>query len=162
MQNRSWIRLLFVLVAIGWSATAISGGTTLHSNGLVQAEESVPDTFLARIELDDPDAVVGALERAERFYFKESANLEKYSPIVLVIHGSEVCIFYKENYDIYKAVVDLAARLSAFNVVDIRVCETSAKGLGLDLDTLFPFVDTVTYGPAEVVRLIEVEKYRYF
>jgi intracellular sulfur oxidation DsrE/DsrF family protein len=56
----------------------------------------------------------------------------------------------------------LAATLSAFNVVDIRVCETSAKGLGLDLDTLFPFVDTVTYGPAEVVRLIEVEKYRYF
>lgn len=62
----------------------------------------------------------------------------------------------------YKAVVDLAARLSAFNVVDIRVCETSAKGLGLDLDTLFPFVDTVTYGPAEVVRLIEIEKYQYF
>jgi len=118
--------------------------------------------FLLVLSLDDPDAVVGALERAERFYFKESANLEKYSPIVLVIHGSEVCIFYKENYDIYKAVVDLAARLSAFNVVDIRVCETSAKGLGLDLDTLFPFVDTVTYGPAEVVRLIEVEKYRYF
>ena len=62
----------------------------------------------------------------------------------------------------YKAVVDLAARLSAFNVVDIRVCETSARGLGLDLETLFPFVDTVAYGPDEVVRLLEVEKYSYF
>ena len=149
-------------MALGWSALAISGGTVLHSNGLVQAEKSEPDAYLARIELDDPDAVVGALERAERFYFKESANQEKYSPIVLVIHGSEVGIFFKENYEMYKAVVDLAARLSAFNVVDIRVCETSAKGWGLDLDTLFPFVDTVVYGPAEVVRLIEVEKYQYF
>lgn len=162
IQSRFLIKLLFIFMAIGWSSVVTSGGTTLHSNGLVQAEESGPDTFLARIELDDPDAVVGALERAERFYFKESANLEKYSPIVLVIHGSEVGIFFKENYDMYKAVVDLAARLSAFNVVDIRVCETSAKGLGLDLDTLFPFVDTVTYGPAEVVRLIEIEKYQYF
>ena len=63
-------------MAIGWSSVATSGGTTLHSNGLVQAEESGPDTFLARIELDDPEAVIGALERAERFYFKESANLQ--------------------------------------------------------------------------------------
>lgn len=162
MNSHPLFKLFFVLMAASWSALAISGGNALHSNGLIQAEDSVSESYLARIELDDPEAVIGALERAESFYFKESANKKKYSPVVLVIHGSEVGIFFKENYKMYKAVVDLAARLSAFNVVDIRVCETSARGLGLDLETLFPFVDTVAYGPDEVVRLIEVEKYSYF
>lgn len=92
--------MLFVLVAIGWSATAISGGTTLHSNGLVQAEESVPDTFLARIELDDPDAVVGALERAERFYFKESAK-SLVMPTVLSLQVVLQCLLSVNRNEVF-------------------------------------------------------------
>jgi uncharacterized protein len=157
------LKWLLILIAFSGSASALAGGFALHSNGLIEAErQEVPAGYLGRIELGDPAAVEGALARAERFYFKESANKETYSPVVLVIHGSEVGIFFKENYEMYKSIVDLAARLSAFNVIDIRVCETSARGLGLDLKTLFPFVDTVVYGPAEVVRLIDVEKYQYF
>lgn len=157
------LKWLLMLIFFSGSALALAGGSALHPNGLVEAErQDVPIDYLGRIELGDPAAVTGALERAERFYFKESASQEAYSPVVLVIHGSEVGIFFKENYEMYKSIVDLAARLSAFNVIDIRVCETSARGLGLDLKTLFPFVDTVVYGPTEVVRLIEVEKYQYF
>lgn len=92
--------MLFVLVAIGWSATAISGGTTLHSNGLVQAEESVPDTFLARIDLDDPDAVVGALERAEHFYFKESAK-SLVMPTVLSLQVVLQCLLSVNRNEVF-------------------------------------------------------------
>ena len=157
------LKWLLILITFSGSTLVLAGGFALHSNGLIEAErQEIPAGYLARIELGDPAAVEGALERAEQFYFKESASQETYSPVVLVIHGSEVGIFFKENYEMYKPIVDLAARLSAFNVIDIRVCETSARGLGLDLKTLFPFVDTVVYGPAEVVRLIDVEKYQYF
>lgn len=119
-------------------------------------------SYLGRIELNDPEAVAHALERAENFYLKQGPAAGHYSPVVLVIHGSEVGIFFKENYQRYKPIIDLAAKLSAFKVVDIRVCEASAKKLGFNEKTLFPFVTTVPYGPAEVVRLIDVEKYIYF
>jgi intracellular sulfur oxidation DsrE/DsrF family protein len=156
-------KLILVLVAFSWYTAVMADGTMLRANGLIRAApQGVPTSYLSRIELGDPEAVEGALKRAENFYFKERANQDVYSPVVLVIYGSEVGIFFKENYSMYKSIVDLAARLSAFKVIDIRVCETSAQGLGLDLKTLFPFVNTVNYGPAEVVRLIDVEKYTYF
>lgn len=163
MKPHPMFKLILVLIAFSWYAVAMADGAALHSNGLIQSErQEISAGYLGRIELGDPEAVEGALKRAESFYFKESANQEVYSPVVLVIHGAEVGIFFKENYSMYKPIVDLAARLSAFKVVDIRVCETSARWEGLDLKTLFPFVDTVVYGPAEVVRLIDVEKYTYF
>lgn len=117
---------------------------------------------MGRIELNDPDGVVAALRRAESFYHGEGMREEEIPPLVLVIHGSEVGIFFKENYSQYKPIVDLAAKLTAFQVIDIRVCEASAQIMGLDIKTRFPFVGTVPYGPAEITRLIEVEKYVYF
>lgn len=145
------------------SSLALADGTALHSNGLLQPEpQQKPVSYLGRIELNDPEAVAHALERAEAFHLKQSSMGEDYSPVVLVIHGAEVGIFFKQNYQRYKSIVDLAAKLSAFKVVDIRVCETSAHGLGLDVKTVFPFISTVPYGPDEIVRLIDVDKYIYF
>jgi intracellular sulfur oxidation DsrE/DsrF family protein len=142
----------------------MADGDVLHSNGLLQPEPQQKSmNYLGRIELNDPEAVASALARAEAFHLKQSGSTEEdYSPVVLVIHGAEVGIFFKQNYQRYKSIVDLAAKLSAFKVVDIRVCETSAHGLGLDVKTVFPFISTVPYGPDEITRLIDVEKYIYF
>ena len=176
MNSFPWVKLLIAYLLFISSALVMAEGSALHvnglhDNGLIQSEaqqklqkqsQTESMNYLGRIELNDPEAVANALERAEDFYFKQGKNVEKYSPVVLVIHGSEVGIFFKENYQRYQSIVDLAAKLTAFKVVDIRVCETSANNLGFDVKTLFPFVSTVPYGPAEVVRLIEVEKYIYF
>ena len=58
--------------------------------------------------------------------------------------------------------MDLAARLSAFKVVDIKVCRTWMGGQRLDESQLPPFVATVPFGPAEEKRLMEEENYVYF
>jgi len=153
--------VLVLLATLGWACWVTAGGGLLSGNGLVQIGEQPPG-YLGRIELNNPDGVAAALRRAESFYHDEGMHEEEIPPLVLVIHGSEVGIFFKENYSQYKPIIDLAAKLTAFQVIDIRVCEASAQIMGLDIKTLFPFVGTVPYGPAEITRLIEVEKYVYF
>ncbi len=117
--------------------------------------------YVARIGLDDPAQVEAALLRAESYYLATGLDT-RLPPLVLVLHGSEVGIFFRENYSRYKPVVDLAARLSAFGVVAIRVCKTRIKHLGLNENNLYPFVGTVPFGPAELERLTNSEGYVYF
>jgi len=71
-------------------------------------------------------------------------------------------IFFKENYRSFKPIVDLAARLSALEVIDVKVCQVSYEREGLDKSTLLPFVSSVPFGPAEVSRLVDEQEYSYF
>lgn len=151
------LRRWLLLLTLCCSVTAFAG-----DNGLVQGEQhSEVAGYLARLEQNNPEEVAAALQRAEQFYLEQGVR-QDFSPIVFVLHGPEVAIFFRENYLRYRPIVDLAAKLSALEVVDIKVCETQSHGLGLDLKTLLPFVGTVPVGPVEQSRLIEVEKYLYF
>ena len=149
-----------LLIALCWTAAATAGGWSSH-NGLVEAERQEVAGYLARIEQNNPEEVEAALKRAEQFYLNQGMR-QDFSPVVFVLQGPEVAIFFKENYLRYRPIVDLAAKLSALRVVDIKVCATESHGLGLDMKTLLPFVGTVPLGAAEERRLIEVEKYLYF
>ena len=122
---------------------------------------SLPSGYLARIEQNSPEEIVQALLRAESL-FRDGAALQIAEPLVFVLHGPEVAIFFRENYGKYKSVVDLAARLSALEVIDVRVCRTRMGVLGREDGALVPFVTTVPFGPAEVERLIDNEKFVYF
>ncbi len=73
--------------------------------------------------------------------------------MVFLLHGEEAKTLFRQNYSANKRVVDLAARLSAFGVVDIKVCETWAGNNSLDTSRLQPFVGTVPLAPAEAQRL---------
>lgn len=118
--------------------------------------------YLVRIDQNKPEEVEAALLRAEAFYLERSPLLSKSPPIALVLHGPEVEIFFRENYQRYKNIVDLAARLSAFQVVDIKICRTRLRFLEQDEMSLFPFVDTVAFGPDEIARLTDEEGYVRF
>jgi len=100
--------------------------------------------------------------RAEALYLESSALLPRSPPIALVLHGPEVEIFFRENYPRYKKIVDLAARLSAFEVVDIKICRTRLRFLEQSKSALVPFVGTVAFGPDEIERLTEEEGYVRF
>lgn len=82
--------------------------------------------------------------------------------IAFVLHGPEVEIFFRENYRRYKPIVDLAARLSALRVVDIKICRTRLRHLDAREESLFPFVGSVPFGPAEIERLTGEEGFVYF
>lgn len=133
----------------------------LSFGSFAQTESVNPDGYLARILSDSPEEVAHALGRAEALYLegKLPANA---NPIAIVLHGPEVEIFFKDNYDEYKNIVDLAARLSAFGVVDVRVCETQTGILGRSRSSVHSFIGTVPFGPTEVKRLLNQQNYVYF
>jgi hypothetical protein len=81
--------------------------------------------------------------------------------VVLVLHGPEVDFFSIKNYDRYKDIVDQAARLDAFDVVDVKICQTMMGARGIEQDDIPSFIEQVPYGPGEVDRL-EQEGYVTF
>ena len=70
-------------------------------------------------------------------------------------------IFDRRNYKEYKEIVGLAARLEAFNVINVQVCEVQMMRDGLQMSDLPAFVESVPYGPAEEERLLK-RGYQYF
>jgi uncharacterized protein len=133
---------------------------------LVTADSKTVTGYLARINLEKADQVYEALQRAEAYFQKNQQSNSKLSPtvppIAFVIYGPDVGIFFKENYSDFKPIVDLAARLSALAVIDIKICQVSYEREGLDKSTLLPFVTTVPFGPAEISRLLDDQQYELF
>ncbi len=117
--------------------------------------------YLARVDMNSPESLEAALLRAEALYEAGRVSPDD-EALAFVLHGPEVAIFLKENYLEHKHIVDLAAKLSAFDVLNVQVCETRMGVLGASKDSLPAFVDTVPFGPAEVTRLLEEEQYLYF
>jgi len=151
------VALFFLLVSCSFSALAEG-----EVKALVEIPRSAVPGYLVRIDQNKPEEVEAALLRAEAFYLESAPLLPSTRPIALVLHGPEVEIFFRENYKRYKNIVDLAARLTAFQVVDIKICRTRLRFLEQDETSLFPFVGTVAFGPDEIARLTEEEGYVRF
>jgi intracellular sulfur oxidation DsrE/DsrF family protein len=169
-----WPWLLLIVLPIFLSAQPVLQlGTGVNENSSSASTGSIPslvavDTapgYVARIDLNKPGQIAEALRRAEahfqsKNYFESLEN--PVGPIAFVIFGPDVAMFFKQNYGLYKSTVDLAARLSSLGVIDIKVCQLSSKGVGLDRDDLLPFVSPVDIGQAELKRLLEEEDYSFF
>jgi intracellular sulfur oxidation DsrE/DsrF family protein len=150
-----------------------------HTPGQAQTDTVVADDSATRSPLADtplPEAGPGravldisvhtleelrvVLERAGELAMKPRPPGEEAS-LVLVLHGPEVDFFAIKNYEENKEIVDEAARLDAFDVVDIRICQSMMEARGIGPDDIPSFIEQVPYGPGEVERLVE-EGYLYF
>ena len=67
----------------------------------------------------------------------------------------------RDRLDGNKALVDLAARLDAFNVVELKVCQNWMARNKVETADLPAFLDPVTNGPEEVTRM-QLEGYASF
>jgi uncharacterized protein len=134
----------------------------LLAQQLIPAQLELDTRYVARIELHTADELMGSLQRAEMLQQEGAFKVGKDDPIVFVLHGSEARALFLDRYAENKALVDLAARLTAFKVVDIKVCETWMGSKSLDSSRLPPFIGTVPYGPAEEKRLLKQQRYVYF
>ncbi len=75
--------------------------------------------------------------------------------IVLILHGPDINIFKRENYIRHKPLVDLAAKLDSFEIIDIKICEKTMSYMGIDRDEIPAFIESVPYAPDEIRRLGE-------
>lgn len=126
----------------------------------MQNLQAAPEQALARIELHTADELYQVLKRSDSLFALAEAG--ESSPVVFILHGSEAKVFFRQNYSQNKPLVDLAAKLSAFNIVDIKVCKTWMGHHQLQADQLLPFVGTVDNGPAAEQELLLQRNYRYF
>lgn len=118
--------------------------------------------FVADIELQTSAQFVGLLQRASELLVDGAVPQDGTARVSFVLHGPVVRDFLRQNYAAKREVVDLAASLSALQVVDIKVCETWLGANGLQRDALQPFVKTVAFAPGEVRRLQEEDNYLDF
>ncbi len=73
--------------------------------------------------------------------------------IVMVLHGPDINLFTKPNAQQNRKLVDLAAKLDALKIVDMRVCEVTMDKLGVSQSDLPPFIESVPFAPDEFKRL---------
>ena len=74
-------------------------------------------------------------------------------PVVVVLHGSEANSFTSAGYRNNRMLVDQAARLSAYRLLDVRMCETWMQENQVAPEDLPAFVKTVRFAPEEIERL---------
>ena len=152
-----WVLSTFALLAL----LPVIAQAQVTETVPLRLDDSSSGGYLARIGFNDPEQLNEALERVQAFY-EENDGETPSSPISIVVHGPEVEVFAKGNYEEYKNIVDRAAQLAAFGVLDIAVCETRLGIDGVEMSEVYPFVNTVPFGPDEEDRLITQEKYIYF
>ena len=86
----------------------------------------------------------GLLNRADEINESQRDEFRELD-IILVLHGPDINIFTYQNYSQNKQLIDLAARLDAFGIIDIKICETSMSELGISRDEFPPFIEPVPY-----------------
>lgn len=93
------------------------------------------------------------LIRAEEVSQTHPADFEDLQ-IVMILHGPDVDWFTHQNYEYNHKLVDLAARLDAYDVIDMKVCETTMQKRGVAKDDLPAFIESVPYAPVEIDKLL--------
>ena len=123
------------LVAISLSFGGFVAAESLHAGNV-----STPK-YVAKIQAHTPAELSDILSRLDSLLQKDGAYPSS-QPLALVLHGDEARAFLQENYQDHRELVDLAARLDAFNAVDIQICETWLRGAKVQQGELPAFVET--------------------
>ena len=91
------------------------------------------------------------LNRAEDL--RELFNPDEHGKIAIVLHGDELQLFQKDNYQSNQSVVERARLLDQDNIIDIKACQTMMRTLEIEQNELPSFIEQVPFAPAEIERL---------
>ncbi len=136
----------------------IATASTIDSSP--KSDAQILQKLQANVALHTLAELRSLLEQAEKIANGET-QYSTDEPIAVVLHGEEIKAFMRSNYRENKALVDLAARLDAFNVIDVKVCKRWMGANGIMANQLPPFVEPVPFGAGERERL-EKAGYAYF
>jgi uncharacterized protein len=108
--------------------------------------------YLFDVSDHTPEELEALLIRAEEIREMHAEGYDDLN-IVLILHGPDINIFRQENYNQHKPLVDLAAKLDAFEIIDMKICETSMSSMGVERSEVPAFIESVPYAPDEIRRL---------
>ena len=111
--------------------------------------------YVVDVELQTAQEFQQLLSRAEQLLLA-GVNVSRGDPkVTFVLHGPVLRNLLRDNYLDNKRMVDLAASLTAMEIIDVKACNTWMLSQEINAEELQPFIETVDYGPAEVKRLLE-------
>ena len=108
--------------------------------------------YLFNVTLHTPEEIARLLTRAEQLSQTMRADNPR-TGIALVLHGPEIEMFAKKNYQRFQKTVDQAARLNAEHIVEVKMCRTEMRSRGIREEDVPAFIELVPYGPDEEERL---------
>ncbi len=73
--------------------------------------------------------------------------------VTMVIHGPSIKLFKQSQYPANKKLIDLAARLDAINVIDLKICQASLNQFQISRQEVPAFIESVPFAPDEIQRL---------
>ena len=155
---------LVFMVACDNDTTVTQNTQTINTNAPsdtppVIEQNSVPQPEIENKSylFDVSDHTIEELEalliRAEEVSQTHPADFEELK-IVMILHGPDVDWFTHQNYENNRKLVDLAARLDAYEVIDMKVCEVTMQNRGVEQDDLPAFIESVPYAPVEIDTLL--------
>jgi len=121
---------------------------TAVASGYAVAGEDAPRVYL-EVSPDDEDDLSRLFDTLEGS-LEDGLAID--GPVVVVLHGDEARPF-AGGREARSPLVDRGARLQAFDLIELRMCETWMKDNGIDRSDLPPFVEVVPFAPEEVRRL---------
>jgi uncharacterized protein len=92
------------------------------------------------------------LKRAQEISQFDKNNFEDLE-IVMILHGPDIEWFTRKNYEKNQQLIDLAARLDALDIIDMKVCESAMNSRGVKREEIPAFIESVPYAPDELKRL---------
>jgi intracellular sulfur oxidation DsrE/DsrF family protein len=130
-------------------------GALLTSAVLAQNLSSEDQYYVVDIELQTAEEFQQLLSRAEQLLLAGVTVPRGEPKVTFVLHGPVLRNLLRDNYLDNKRMVDLAASLTAMEIIDVKACNTWMLSQEINAGELQPFIETVDYGPAEVKRLLE-------
>lgn len=141
-----------VLAAVLPLALLLAGAAPVASQPRILSPQAAPPPrYVLDIAVESRQELVALLQRAE-------ALSSGYGPgavasIALVLHGPELRYFDLRELEANREVIELASRLDARRVIDIKACQRMLEGLGMGREHLPGFIELVPFGPDEIRRL---------
>ena len=132
---------------------AVAGPESSVDRGPAQTQFTIGNqSYLFDISDHTMEELEALLHRAEEITQVESEKFDQLD-IVMILHGPDIDWFREQNYEKNKKLVDLAAKLDAFDIIDLKVCETTMAKRGVNPEELPAFIEPVPYAPDEMARL---------
>jgi intracellular sulfur oxidation DsrE/DsrF family protein len=137
------------------------GASIRHAADPGAAQEAQPEGqpagYVFDITVQNETELDVILNRAENLRGQFSPN--EHGRITLVLHGEELRLFQKSNYNRFMRIVDRAKQLDQQDLVDIKACQTAMENLNIPSSELPEFIEQVPFAPVEIERLQREQGY---
>jgi uncharacterized protein len=157
MQKRTLLSLavlLAILAGVYFGRAHLASPPSAIGIDVATLKQPAPAAprYMFNVSLHTAEELRRMLARAEELAARGPASQSE-TGIALVLHGPEINLFTKQNYASNKMLVDLAERLDRNGVIEITMCQTAMRALGVTETDVPPFISFVPYAPEEIKRL---------